>query len=487
MTALPGVRARAVWNRLEGLTRPAQAAQRAIMRQRWDELPEGAKTANQMVGRFAVGCEGTHGVFPKCDLTCSPCYHGRDANKVRVDGGHTIREVTKQMAHLRRRRGSRAHAQLIGGEVSLLDPDDHAGALLAMRAHGREPMSMTHGDFDYDYLRRLALGGDGRPRFDKLSFAAHFDSLMRGRRGIPRPASEAELNPYRRAFVEMFQRLRRDYGVSSYLAHNMTVTPSNLDQVASVTRDVLAMGYSMLSFQPAAFVGDDRRWREGFREVTSDAVWGQIEAGAGTRLPHAAMQMGDPRCNRTAYGVLVGQRWVPLLDDQCPADLVARDAFFEHFGGVVLGGIPVWVAAARIARTVAPHPRAIRIGLSYSGRLVKRSGGPLTVLRKGVRPMTFVMHSFMDAADVAPAWKLLQDGVLSDDPSIRATQERLQACVYTMAHPDRDLLVPACAQHSVLDLDENAALRQLLPLVEVRSSGVSAGRRSGAGSVLSVP
>ncbi len=267
----------------------------------------------------------------------------------------------------------------------------------------------------------------------------------------------------------------------------MTVTPSNLDQVASVTRDVLAMGYSMLSFQPAAFVGDERRWREGFREVTPDAVWGQIEAGAGTRLPHAAVQMGDPRCNRTAYGVLVGPRWVPLLDDECPADLAARDAFFEHLGSAVLGGVPVWVAAARIARAVAPHPSAIRIGRSYGGRLLRRSGGPLMVLRRGVRPMTFVMHSFMDAADVAPAWRLLQDGVLSDDPTIRATQERLQACVYTMSHPDRDLLVPACAQHSVLDLDENAALRQLLPLVEVRSGPLPAHRGSGEVSVRPLP
>ena len=49
---------------------------------------------------------------------------------MRVDGGHTLREVDAQMAYLRERRGPYAHAQLIGGEVSLLDPDDHAAALL---------------------------------------------------------------------------------------------------------------------------------------------------------------------------------------------------------------------------------------------------------------------------------------------------------------------------------------------------------------------
>ena len=60
-------------------------------------------------------------------------------------------------------RGPRAHAQLIGGEVSLLDADDHAETLLVMRAHGREPMSFTHGDFDYDYLQRLAVGDGPQP------------------------------------------------------------------------------------------------------------------------------------------------------------------------------------------------------------------------------------------------------------------------------------------------------------------------------------
>lgn len=50
------------------------------------------------------------------------------------------------MALLRKVRGPRAHAQLIGGEVSLLSPDDHAATLQIMRSYGREPMSMSHGE-----------------------------------------------------------------------------------------------------------------------------------------------------------------------------------------------------------------------------------------------------------------------------------------------------------------------------------------------------
>lgn len=89
----------------------------AALARRWAELPETARTPGQLLGRHAVGCEGTHGVFPKCNLACTPCYHSRDANQVRVDGPHTLARVRAQMALLREQRGPRAHAQLIGARL----------------------------------------------------------------------------------------------------------------------------------------------------------------------------------------------------------------------------------------------------------------------------------------------------------------------------------------------------------------------------------
>ncbi len=67
----------------------------------------------------------------------------------------------------------------------------------------------------------------------------------------------------------------------------------------------------------------------------------------------------------------------------------------------------------------------------------------------------------MDAADVAPAWALMEQGVASEDPKIKETQERLGACMYTMSHPETGQLVPACVQHSVLDPGENIGLRKM--------------------------
>ncbi len=457
------------WRRLERATRPVDPETRAAYAARWAELPERARTAAQLIGRHAVGCEGTHGVFPRCNFSCTPCYHSREANRVRVDGGHTRAAVDAQMRLVRRLRGPHGHAQLIGGEVSLLDPDDHAEALLAMRAQGREPMSFTHGDFDYGYLERLALGPDTTPRFRRLSFAAHFDTTMFGRRGMRRPEAERDLDPYRRAFCEMFGRLRAEHGVRSYLAHNMTVTPSNVGQIPEVIAGARSMGFNMLSFQPAAFVGDERRWKEDYRSLGADEVWGRIERGAGARLPYGVLQVGDERCNRTAWGFYVGDRWHSLLDDTDSADLAARDDFFAHLGGVHFNA-PLRLLVPRLTRVAVARPRLIAVALRWALRTVRRVGGPVPLLRHGITPMTFVMHRFMHADEVAPAWEMLERGETSNDPKIVETQERLRACSYAMAHPESGRLVPACVQHSVLDPQENVVLSQLLPLPKVRSA-----------------
>lgn len=87
--------------------------------------------------------------------------------------------------------------------------------------------------------------------------------------------------------------------------------------------------------------------------------------------------------------------------------------------------------------------------------------------------MTFVMHRFMHAEDVKPAWELLQRGETSDDPRIVETQERLRSCFYAMAHPETGEIVPACVQHSVLDPEENVVLAQLLPLPRRRTTSAS--------------
>ena len=453
----------ALLRRWERRTRSVDARSADAAARRWAELPDAVKTDGQLIGRRSTGCEGTHGVFPACDFACKPCYHSADANRVRIDGAHTRAHVDDQMAYLESRRGPSAFAQLIGGEVSLLPAEDHAATLEAMRAHGRRPMSMTHGDFDDDYLRATVLRPDGSRRFDHVSFAAHIDSTMFGRRGAEKPVSEAALHPFRARFVAMFERLRTDHGVTAYLAHNMTVTPDNLDEVPEVIRACRHQGWRMFSFQPAAYVGNERRWREGYRSFTDDDVWARVQAGVGRSLPYRVLQFGDLRCNRTSWGAFVGDTYVPVLEEDDAADLAARDAYLRYLPGNYMSEPSTTVRVLRLLRLVGRHPHLAGVALGWGRRFVGRAGG-VRALRAGVRPVTFVMHSFIDAAMVAPAWELLQRGDRSDDPTILAAQERLQACVYTMGHPETGELVPACVQHSVLDTHENRALTTLLPL-----------------------
>jgi hypothetical protein len=463
--------------RWEQRTRPVDAESAAAAARRWAELPEAARTAAPLGGRRSTGCEGTHGVFPACNFACKPCYHSVDANRVRTDGAHTVVHVRAQMAHLRQRRGPAAYAQLIGGEVSMLEPEDHARALETMRAHGRYPMSMSHGDFDEGYLRAVALRPDGTRRFAHLAFAAHIDTTMAGRRGAPKPRSEAELDPFRAGFVGMFDRLRAEYGITAYLAHTMTVTPENVDEIPAVIRSCRRQGWRMFSFQPAAYVGNPARWRDGYRSIGDDEVWSRVEAGVGRSLPYRVLQFGDLRCNRVSWGAFVGDRYVPVLEEDDPKDLAARDAYLRHLPGNYLAEACGAVKAARIVRLLLRRPGLAAVAVRWAGRFVGRAGGPWA-LRRGIRPVTFVMHRFIDAAVVGPAWEQLQRGTRAEDPEIRAAQERLQACVYTMAHPDADLLVPACVQHAVLDPEENRSLAVRLPLPVRRSDG--AGRQSSA-------
>ena len=199
----------------------------------------------------------------------------------------------------------------------------------------------------------------------------------------------------------------------------------------------------------------------------------------GTTLDYRVFEHGDVRCNRVAYGFWAGDRWYPWLDGTDPRDLAVRDAFFRYFGPVSFTGTPAGALGARIALITIRHPRIVLLAAAWGFRTVRRAGSR-RLLSHRMRPVSYVMHQFMDAADVRPAWELMRRGEHSDDPRIGATQERLAACHYAMAHPEDGTLVPACVQHCVLDPQENRDLHVLLPLPEVRGRTAVKHRDPGA-------
>ena len=289
--------------------------------------------------------------------------------------------------------------------------------------------------------------------------------MMFGRRGIKRVAARGRAaTPTARASARCSSACEREHGVTHYLAHNITVTPRNIDQIPQLVRDCRDMGFRMFSFQPAAFIGNEARWKDAYRAFSTDEVWRRIEEGAGARLHYNAEQVGDVRCNRTAHGIYVGDRYETLLDEDDPRD--ARALARLHRGvrrdGLRRRHAPPARRALRARDRPPPGGPAQR--RAVGGRLVAaRSAARARIARAKPKAVTYVMHAFMDARDVRPAWELLQRGERRRRPEIRATQERLQACSYAMAHPESGTLVPACAQHSVLDPLENLRLQELLP------------------------
>jgi hypothetical protein len=161
---------------------------------------------------------------------------------------------------------------------------------------------------------------------------------------------------------------------------------------------------------------------------------------------------------------LAAGRWTALLDDVDPRDRRVRDVFLDAFGGMDFERPPATVALAAL-RVAVRHPGALPLALGWAARFARRAG-PLRLLTGRPRALTLVVHAFMDAEVVRPAWEALERGERATDPAVRAAQERLRACSYAMAHPDDDRLVPACVQHAILDPPENSRLARLLPLRE---------------------
>ena len=258
--------------------------------------------------------------------------------------------------------------------------------------------------------------------------------MMFGRRGIRRVRDEAELHPHRARFCEMFQRLEREHGVTHYLAHNMTVTPRNVDQVAGVIEQCRDLGFRMFSFQPAAFIGNANRWKDDYRDVSTDAVWARSSGApapgctgarfrsatrAATAAPTAPSSATDTcRCSTRTT------RATPHMLERLPPCLRGH--------GLRRGAH--WCVRAAGARSGVTG--FLAGGSGWARRFDATSRRRPCPPASPPRPVTFVMHSFMDARVVQPGLGCAAARGCRTEPEIREAQERLQACSYAMAHPE---------------------------------------------------
>ncbi|QDU65734.1 radical SAM protein [Engelhardtia mirabilis] len=399
---------------------------RRLLAEKWRQLPEAARTPQQLAGRGGVGCGATHGVQERCDLACTSCYLTDIANRTPP---LPFAEVDAQLAALRAHLGPGGKVQLTAGEVTLL-PLAELGRIVERAIELElDPMLMTNGRRllrEPDYFEALVRDHGLR----KVSF--HVDLTQRGRPEVARAAGERDLDPLRLECAELIRSVRRRTGAALHGAMTVTVTPRNLDQVPDVVEFARrnADAFRIVSFQPAAEVGrteDARALDHGAPSM--DELWERVCAPYGRLLERHALHFGHPECNVT----------VPVVS------VTAGDEAFG-FEVVRAGSVRDARGFAAMLQALADHadsPRPDRfragwlalrllarpsLGLATLGMMARRAvqerralGRILSSLVRGrrvrVQPQLFVIHRFMDADELATP----------------LGRERLEACVFRVA------------------------------------------------------
>ena len=431
--------------RWKAFCHPIDPEKQALLRARWESLPNELRTPNQLAGRHL-----THWGFitgaSYCSFRCTHCYLPKNANEIPIPSLAEMKEVIEAN---RRFQGPGGGLQITGGDVA--DAYWRAGRqkeLVEIVRHanrvGLVPMVMTHGQTFLEhpaFLEALVVEGGLR------QLAVHIDMTQAGRPGYPinRLTSESDLHPVREAFTQLAFQVRKRTALPLELAHNCTVTGRNLDSVAEIVRWFLfdpqrSRIWRILSFQPEANTG---RSICSPHPVTPAMVWKKLCEGMGLELDGSSYIGGHPDCNQGTT-LLVDQRsgdYRPVL----PNDQRTRALFTEILQ--TLGAISTMTTDSllpyRMMGAFARHPglasrsMARACALVISGQMPKRFLGAL--LSEKAHTINIGTHNFMHASQVANA------------PNDLVVQARLAACVFKGAVKNRATgqweAVPMCAMN----------------------------------------
>jgi hypothetical protein len=438
---------RARWN---AFWRPIDPEKQALLRARWDSLPDELQTPHQLAGRHLTHCGFTTGAS-YCSFRCTHCYLPQNANDIPIP---SLAEVKEQIEANRRFQGPNGGLQITGGDVA--DAYCRAGRqeeLIEIVRHtlrlGLVPMLMTHGQtlFEHpEFLEELVVDGGLR------QIAIHIDMTQAGRHGYPigRVRHESDLHPIREAFTKVAADIRERTNLPLELAHNCTVTERNIDSIADVVRWFLADParsriWRILSFQPEANTG-----RTFFSQhpVTPAVVWQKLCEGIGEQLDGSAFIGGHPDCGQ-GVSLLVEQRrgrYLPLL----PNDEKTKRLFSDVLSAV--GAISTMTTDSsagasllpyRAAGAFARHPKLAGRAIARGLALIAAGQIPLSfvraILTRRLHTINIGTHNFIDASKVANA------------PNDTVTRARLKACVFKGAVKNRASgdweAVPMCAMN----------------------------------------
>ncbi len=356
----------------------------------------GAWHEGQMAGRrWGVGCVSLE-VTQRCNLDCELCYLSEHSEAVR---DVPLEEIERRIDMIHERYGPGTDVQVSGGEPTLRKREELVAIVRRIAALGMRASLFTNGILaKRDLLEQLAMAG--------LSDVAFHVDLTQRRKGF---ATEAALNALRDRYIE------RARGLPLAVFFNTSVFAGNLDEIPAIVRFFAARAdvVRVASFQLQADTGRGVL-RERAACVTQGAVIAAIERGAGTRLDFDALHAGHARCNRYALAWEIGGRLHDALADRA---FVRR--FVRRTADLELPRTSRGAAIRAVATAVARAPDLWMGALRYTLATLWEARRDLARARGRINKLTFVVHSFMDAADLDP--------------------ERLHACVFMAATQDGPL------------------------------------------------
>lgn len=370
---------------------PQRADSRAAARSRMRNL--GLWHDGQHMGRrWAVGCVAVE-VTQRCNLDCTLCYLSESSEALH---DLPLEEIFRRLRAVRDCYGPGVDIQITGGEPTLRSRDELVAVVRYARALDLRPALFTNG------IRAT------RPLLESLSGAGLVDvafhvDMTQLRKGF---RFEAELNAVRAEYIE------RARGLPLAVYFNTTIFDGNLDEIEDVVRFFVANAdvVRLASFQLQADTGRGVHGRRG-AGLGTDAVIARIRAGTGTSVRFDAFDFGHPACNRYAMTLVANRRVHDLLDDPGMARRV-----LEATADLGIERTAPWRAAVSLALKVLRTPRLVSPALAWAARKLWRMKGDLLSSRGRAHKLSFFIHDFMDACDLA--------------------HERIAACAFMVASAD---------------------------------------------------
>ncbi len=348
--------------------------------------------------RWAIGCVSLE-VTQRCNLDCTLCYLSEHAEATRDP---PLAELLHRVDEIATTYGPLTDVQISGGDPTLRSKADLIAVVQRIRMHGMRSSLLTNGIL----ARRELLAALAQAGLTDVVF--HVDLTQR-RKGY---ASETALNALRAEYID------RARGLGLPVFFNTTVFDGNLHEVPDLVRFFVRHAdlVRFASFQLGADTGRGIV-RERGTGATAAALIDAIQRGTGVALSFDTLLAGHPSCNRTAMAVVAGGRCVDLLSDRA----LATEVLQRTAGLVADRSRPIATGFAFALAALREPDLAFR-SLRWALRAVWQLRGGLLPGRGPAGKLTFLVHSFMDAADLDPA--------------------RLDTCVFMAATPQG--LMPMC-------------------------------------------